>query len=103
MNGLIEVPSAHEIQDAPETAILGVLEHALQVAGMSLIVEHPPIGRVSECYEGRVPPRDVMLAQLIVDRCTELAELICWYRRISPRALTGRAFFAEDQDEQEPF
>jgi hypothetical protein len=103
MKGLIEVPRAPEIQDAPETAILAVLEHALLVASTTLMVEHPPIGQVSECYEGRVPPRNVLLAQLIVDRCTELSELICWYRRSCPRALTNHSLLADDFGEQEPF
>lgn len=88
MNGIIEVTGPHELQDAPQNAILGVLEHALVVAGTSLMVEHPSVGRVSECYEGCVPPRQILLAQLIVDRCTELRELIGWYRRSCPRVLT---------------
>lgn len=103
MKEIIEVPGPHEIQDAPETAILAVLEHALLVAGTSLMVEHPPIGQVCECYEGRVPPRNILLAQLIVDRCTELSELIGWYRRSCPRALTNQPLFCEDRVEQELF
>lgn len=103
MRGLIEVPDVHEIEDAPETAILGVLEHALQVGSTSLIVEHPPIGALSECYEGRVPPRNVLLAQLIVDRCSELSELIGWYRRSCPRTLTNQPLLDEDRAEQDPF
>ncbi len=103
MKQLIEVPDVHEIEDAPQTAILGVLEHTLQVAGTSLIVEHPPLGALGECYEGRVPPRNVLLAQLIVDRCSELSELIGWYRRSCPRALTNQPLFAEDKAEQDPF
>ena len=90
MKELIEVPGAHEIQDAPETAILGVLEHVLLVAAASVMIEHPAIGRVGECYEGRLPPRQGMLAQMVVDRCTELGELIGWYRRSCPRALPGQ-------------
>jgi hypothetical protein len=103
MKGLIEIPDVHEIEDAPQTAILGVLEHALLVACSSLMVEHPSIGQVSECYEGRVPPRDVLLAQLVVDRCTELSDLIGWYRRSCARALTNQPLLAEDLAEQEPF
>ncbi len=103
MKELIEVPRLHEIRDIPETAILSVLEHALLVGSSSLIVEHPPIGNVSECYEGRVPPRTVMLAQLIVDRCKELSDLICWYRRSCAQLLTKHSIFAEDREEQELF
>lgn len=90
MKQLIEVSSEHESEQTPETAILGVLEHVLLVAAASVMVEHPVIGRVSECYEGRLPPRQVMLAQLLVDRCTELDELIGWYRRSCPGVLTGQ-------------
>jgi hypothetical protein len=91
MKQLIEVPGPHESEQAPETAILGVLEHLLLVASTSLIVEHPAVDRISECYEGRLPPRNVLLAQMVVDRCAELAELIGWYRRSCPRVLTGHA------------
>lgn len=88
MKLLIEVPGPHESEQAPETAILGVLEHVLLVASTSLLVEHPAVERIGECYEGRLPPRNVLLAQLIVDRCAELGELIGWYRRSCPRGLS---------------
>ena len=103
MKQLIEVSGPHEIEQAPEMAILGVLEHALFVAGTTLGVEHPPVGRVSEWYEGRLPPRQVLLAQLIVDRCTELAELVAWYRRSCPPASTSHPILAEDRAELELF
>jgi hypothetical protein len=103
MKGVVEVPDSYEIEDAPQTAILGVLEHALLVARSSLMVEHPSIGQVSECYEGRVPPRDVLLAQLVVDRCTELSDLIGWYRRSCARLLTNQPLLAEDRAVEEPF
>jgi len=45
----------------------------------------------------------VLLAQLIVDRCSELSELIGWYRRSCPRTLTNQPLFAEDKAEQDPF
>ncbi len=103
MKGIIEVAGLHEIEDAPQTAILGVLEHALLVASTNLIIEHPSIGQISESYEGRVPPRDVLLAQLVVDRCTELSELIGWYRLSCRRVLTNHPLLDEDRTEQEPF
>lgn len=103
MKGLIEVAGLHEIEDAPQTAIMGVLEHALLVASTSLMVEHPSIGQISETYEGRVPPRNVLLAQLVVDRCTELSDLIGWYRRSCRRTLADHPLLAEDRAEQEPF
>lgn len=103
MKGIIEVPGLHEIEDAPQTAILGVLEHTLLVASSSLMVEHPSIGQVSECYEGRVPPRNVLLAQLVVDRCAELSDLLGWYRRSCARVLTNHPLLAEDRAEQGPF
>jgi len=90
MKQLIEVSGPHELEQAPEMAILGVLEHVLLVASTSLVVEHPAVDRISECYEGRLPPRNVLLAQLVVDRCTELGELIGWYRRSCLRVLTGQ-------------
>ena len=81
MKTLIEVPAIHELEQAPETGILGVLEHTLLVAAASLGIEHPSVGQLDICYEGREPPRGALLAQLVVDRCTELSDLIGWYRR----------------------
>lgn len=100
MNGIIEVPGALEIEDVPQSAILAVLEHALQVASTCLVVEHPCLGQLGECYEGRVPPRQTLLADLIVERCAELSSLIEWYRRSCPRSLpyrVDRDDFGEDQ------
>ena len=91
MRALIEVPGLHELQDAPETAVLGLVEHALLVASTSLMVEHPAIGRIGECYEGQMPGRQVLLAQLVCDRCAELSELLRWYRRSCERVLTEDA------------
>lgn len=102
MNGMVEVPRTAELEEAPQSAILAVLEHALLVGRTCLIVEHPCIGQLGECYEGRLPPRYSLLAQLIVDRCSELSELIGWYRRSCPRSLTHQ----RDDDElaeDEPF
>lgn len=69
----------------------------------SQLVDRRVRWQVSECYEGRVPPRDVLLAQLVVDRCTELPDLIGWYRRSCVRVLTNQPLLAEDEAEQEPF
>jgi hypothetical protein len=98
MKSLIEVPALHELEQAPETGILGVLEHTLLVAAASLAVEHPSVGQLDICYEGRVPPRAALLAQLVVDRCTELSDLIGWYRRSCCLAVPDGD--AEDPQEQ---
>ena len=103
MLDLIEVPRAAEIQDAPQVGILAVLEHALQVASTCLVVEHPCLGQLSECYEGRLPPRQYLLAELIVSRSSELCELIGWYRRSCPRALTNHPMSKDDKGEDDPF
>lgn len=95
---LVEEPNESELVDAPQAALLGVLEHALRVAATSLSVEHPPVGHMAECYEGSLPPRREILAQLIADQCTELSGLICWYRR-SHRRLTK----SDSPDEEFPF
>jgi len=89
MHTIVEVPDHYEIEDAPEIAVLTVLENTALVARISLLGEHPPIGRLAECYEGRLPPRQILLAQLIVDRCSELADLIGWYRRSCPHLLSN--------------
>lgn len=95
MSGMVEVPGSAELEDAPQSAILAVLEHALLVGRTSLIVEHPCVGQLGECYEGQLPPSYSLLAQMIVDRCSELSELIGWYRRSCPRSLTHQ----RDNDE----
>ena len=100
---LSEVPAAGEIQDAPQSAVLAVVEHALGVASTCLEVEHPCVGLLAEQYEGRLPPRQMLLAQLIVDRCRELSGLITWYRRSCPRsALRGGRSMGE-LGEDDPF
>jgi hypothetical protein len=103
MCDLIEVPGVGEIEDAPQSAVLSVVEHALGVASTCLEVEHPCLGQLGESYEGRLPPRQQLLAQLIVDRCRELSGLISWYRRSCPRALSRHQIRRDDQDEDEPF
>jgi hypothetical protein len=105
MCDLIEVPSTGEIEDAPQSAILSVLEHALGLAGSCLEVEHPCLGNLGECYAKRLPPRQQLLAQLIVDRCAELSRLIDWYRRSCPRSsLRGGVWPGKDhQGEDDPF
>jgi hypothetical protein len=95
---LVEEPNESELVDAPQAALLGVLEHALRVAATSLAVEHSPVGHMAECYEGRLPPRKEILAQLIADQCTELSGLICWYRRSHRRLTKG-----DSPDEELPF
>jgi len=103
MLDIVEVPSPSEIEDAPQSAILAVVEHALQVASTCLLVEHPCLGQLGECYEGRLPPRQVLLAQLIVSGCSELSELIGWYRRSCPGTLTHHRMSKDDLEEDNPF
>lgn len=83
------------MQGAPEPAVLLLVEHALLVDSTSLKVEHPAIGRIGECYEGQMPGRQVLLAQLVCDRCTQLSELLRWVRRSCERVLTD----AEERDD----
>lgn len=103
MCDLIEVPGVGEIEDAPQSAVLSVVEHALAVASSCLEVEHPCLGQLEECYEGRLPPRQLLLAQLIANRCRELSGLISWYRRSCPRAFANRRMSDTEQGEDEPF
>ena len=100
---LIEVPGIGEIEDAPQSAVLAVVEHALGVASTCLEVEHPCLGQLGECYEGRLPPRQYLLAQLIVDRCAELSKLISWYRRSCPRARCKGGLGKDSLGEDDPF
>jgi hypothetical protein len=99
MNRIVEVPSVYEIDDSPQIAVLAVLEHATLVARTALLNEHSAIGQLGFAYEGRLPPRQILLAQLIVDRCSELVDLIGWYRRSCPHML-GKA---PDTDDGLPF
>lgn len=103
MCDLIEGPAAGEIEDAPQSAVLAVVEHALGVASTCLEVEHPCVGQLGECYEGRLPPRQMLLAQLIVDRCRELSGLISWYRRSCPRSTARGGRSMGELGEDDPF
>lgn len=103
MCDLIEVPGVGEIEDAPQSAVLSVVEHALAVASTCLQVEHPYLEQLGENYERQLPPRQLLLAQLVVDRCRELSGLIGWYRRSCPRALAHGGTGKEDSSEDDPF
>lgn len=102
MNRIVQVPSVYEIDDSPQIAVLAVLEHAMLVTRTALLNEHAAIGRLGFAYEGRLPPRQILLAQLIVDRCSELVDLIGWYRRSCLHLFT-KSHDADDPSDGSPF
>jgi hypothetical protein len=75
-----ELPSTDHLCESPQLATLALLQASLRVSGQVLDIQHPEID--SPAYTRDDPPADDLLAQLIVDRCRELSELVTYYRRI---------------------
>jgi hypothetical protein len=75
-----ELPSTDHLCESPQLAILAVLQSALRVTGQVLDIQHPELDCPAYLQDDSVT--DDLLAQLIVDRCRELSELVTYYRRV---------------------
>jgi len=75
-----ELPSTDHLCESPQLAILAVLQSALRVTGQVLDIQHPELDSL-DSVENELATDD-LLAQLIVDRCRELSELVTHYRRV---------------------
>ncbi len=75
-----ELPSTDHLYESPQLAILAVLQSSLRVTGQVLDIQHPELDSL-DSVETEVVTDD-LLAQLIVDRCRELSELVTHYRRV---------------------
>lgn len=75
-----ELPSTDHLCDAPQLAVLAVLQASLRITGQVLDIQHS--GLDSPSYMQDDPCTEDLLAQLIVDRCRELSELVTYYRQV---------------------
>jgi hypothetical protein len=75
-----ELPSTDELGMSPQLAALALLQASLRVSGQVLDIQHPELD--SPTYMQDDPCTDDLLAQLIVDRCRELSELVTYYRQV---------------------
>lgn len=91
-----ELPSTDHLCESPQLAALALLQATLRVSGQVLDIQHPALDSPS-CMQDD-PCTDDLLAQLIVDRCRELSELVTYYRRILHPERTG--IKPDDQDFQ---
>lgn len=77
---LPELPPIIALADSPQLAALVLLQTALRVVSTSLDLYHPGLGSVQDvARDARAWPPS-LLAQLIVDRCRELGDLVAAYR-----------------------
>jgi hypothetical protein len=72
------LPSTDHLCEAPQLACLAVLQAALRITGQVLDIQHPEIGSLRVLMAAG--DTDSILAQLIIDRCLELSELLTCYR-----------------------
>jgi hypothetical protein len=75
-----ELPSTDHLCESPQLAILAILQSSLRVTGQVLDIQHPELDSPEYLQDDSVT--DDLLAQLIVDRCRELSELVTYYRRV---------------------
>lgn len=72
------LPSTDQLCEAPQLAALAALQASLRLTAQVLDIQHPELGsRRALVAEGDT---DSVIAQLIIDRCRELAELVTCYR-----------------------
>lgn len=76
-----ELPSAVALLDAPQLSSLSLLQAALRVVPRDLNLHDENVRPLCDLLLDRPPnaPASV-LAQLIIDRCRELSELLAAYR-----------------------
>jgi len=80
----LDLPTIPDLQDAPQLAVLALLDAALAVVEHALYVEHP----IDHPLAPPDPedPHVLIAARLIVARSLELRSLLAWYRAALARA-----------------
>jgi hypothetical protein len=89
-----ELPSTDHLYESPQLAALALLQANLRVAGQVLGIQHPELGSLHPLHD--LPDPDELLAQLIIDRCRELSELVTNYRRVIHPERPLRGTFDDD-------
>lgn len=72
------LPSTNHLCESPQLAVLATLQSNLRLAAQVLDIQHPELGSLPDIFPD--PDADSLLAQLIIDRCRELSELVLCYR-----------------------
>ena len=72
------LPSTVELCDAPQLAAIAALQASLRLTSQVLDIQHPELGSLGDLLPDG--DTDSVIAQLIVDRCRELSELVTCYR-----------------------
>ena len=79
------LPDFNDLTDAPQLASVAVLQVAAKVAAESLLAQHGVARRLVDELDPSADCIVPILARLIVERCTELSELIAAYRLAAVR------------------
>jgi hypothetical protein len=74
------LPSTSDLCQSPELAVLAVLQSTLRVTSQVLDIQNPLAGTLDALSPD--PDAEAILAQLIIDRCRELSELVSSYRTV---------------------
>jgi hypothetical protein len=82
----LPLPDPELIRSSPECAALCLLDFGLALADTALRLEHPAIG-TDRVAPAPLPPRPLLLAELVVERCLELRSLIAHYNAAVDDAL----------------
>jgi len=91
----LPLPDPELLRSAPECAALALLDFGLALADTALRLEHPTVG--ADRIQTRPPPaRPLLLAELLVERCLELRNLIAHYNAAVDHALGLDTDFAPD-------
>ncbi len=77
------LPSTSELCVSPELAALAILQASLRVTSQVLDIQNPEAGTLAALTPD--PDAEAIVAQLIIDRCRELSELVSSYRTLLQR------------------
>lgn len=93
------MPSYDRIIDDPELAALAVLDAALVASRNSLQAHLPELGDPSPCREVGLPEPETLLAAFILERVSELRDLLSHYRQFSDARRNAIRPWSRDQDD----
>lgn len=87
------LPSTNRLCCFPQLAIVASLQANLRITGQVLDIQHPESQSLTAALADS--DTDSLLAQLIIDRCRELSELLTCYQHslMQPACLHGRDDF----------
>jgi hypothetical protein len=93
------IPAYTQISNDPELASLALLEAALVTTRNSLQAHLPELGDPSPWHGEGLPDADLLLAAMILDRISELRDMVHQYRRFNDvRNIPAHRWPSEDDD-----